>query len=80
MDGRNSFRGPGSWHQNLGIVKDIKMHDRYDIQLKGEFINLFNHANTYLNLNGDNDVSAYTNVFAYKSGNRNTELSIHLSF
>ena len=80
MDGRNVFQGPGSWHQNLGIVKDFKVHERYDIQLKGEFINLFNHANTFLNLNGDNDVSTYTDVFAYKSGNRNTELSIHLSF
>ncbi len=80
MDGRNSFRGPGNWGQNLGVVKDIKFHDRYDIQLKGEFINLYNHANTYLNLGGYNDVSFVTDVFAYKSGNRNTELSVHLSF
>lgn len=80
MDGRNSFRGPGLWNQDLGIVKDIKIHDRYVVQLKGEFINLYNHANTYLNLGGYNDVSSYTDVFAYKSGNRNTELSIHLAF
>ncbi len=80
MDGRNAFRGPGSWHQNLGVVKDFKVHERYDIQLKGEFINIFNHANTYLSLNGSNDVSAYTDVLAYKSGNRNTELSLHVAF
>ncbi|MGB8259474.1 MAG: TonB-dependent receptor [Terracidiphilus sp.] len=80
MDGRNNFRGPGSWDENLGIVKDFKIHDRYDVQLKGEFINVFNHANTYLNLGGTNDVSSYTDVLAYKSGNRNTELSLHLSF
>jgi Carboxypeptidase regulatory-like domain len=80
MDGRNMFTGPGSWHQNLGVVKDFKMHERYDLQLKGEFINIFNHANTFLNLGGSNDVSSYTDVLAYKSGNRNTELSVHLAF
>jgi len=81
MDGRNSFRGPGSWDQNLGAVKDFKIfHEQYDLQLKGEFINIFNHANTYLNLNGANDVSSYTDVLAYKSGNRNSEFSIHLAF
>jgi hypothetical protein len=80
MDGRNLFRAPGSWHQNLGVVKDIKIHERYDIQLKGEFINLLNHANTYLNLGSASDVSSFTDVLAYKSGNRNTELSLHFAF
>ena len=90
MSGRNTFSGPGSWNENLGIVKDIKVfHERYDLQLKGEFINIFNHANTVLNLAGTNDVSAYTDVLAYKGGingsstlpaNRNTELSIHFAF
>ena len=80
MDGRNAFRGPGLWHQNIGVVKDFKVHERYDLQFKGEFINIFNHANTFLNLAGSNDVSSYTDVLAYKSGNRNTELSLHLSF
>jgi hypothetical protein len=81
MDGRNAFRGPGSWHQNLGIVKDFKIfHERYDVQVKGEFINLLNHANTFLNLGYDSDVSSYTDVLAYKSGNRNSELSVHIAF
>ena len=80
MDGRNAFSGPGSWHENLGVVKDFKVHERYDVQLKGEFINIFNHANTFLNLGGSNDVSSYTDVLAYKSGNRNTELSLHIAF
>jgi hypothetical protein len=80
MDGRNAFRGPGSWDQNLGAVKDFKIRERYDIQLKGEFINIFNHANTYLDLGGANDVSTYTDVLAYKSGNRNSEFSVHIAF
>lgn len=83
MDGRNAFRGPGYWHENLGVIKDFKIHERYDLQFKAEFINILNHANTYLNLGGSNDVSSYTDVLAYKGGagtNRNTELSLHLSF
>jgi hypothetical protein len=83
MDNRNMFHGPGSWHDNLGIVKEFKVRDRYALQLKGEFINVLNHANTYLNLGGYNDVSYTTEVLAYKGGlgtNRNTELSLHLSF
>jgi hypothetical protein len=80
MDGRNAFRGPGAWGQNLGVVKDFKIRERYDLQLKGEFINIYNHANAYLNLGGTNDVSAYTDVLAYKSGNRNSEFSVHIAF
>ena len=80
MTSRNAFRGPGNWNQNLGVVKDFKFHERYAIQLKGEFINLLNHANTRLNLGGTNDPSSFSDVLAYKTGNRNTELSLHLSF
>jgi hypothetical protein len=80
MDNRNMFQGPGSWHDNFGIVKDFKVHDRYAVQFKGEFINVFNHTNTLLNLAGTNDVATYTDVLAYKTGNRNTELSVHLEF
>ncbi len=89
MDGRNTFHGPGNWNQNLGVVKDFKIHERFDLQFKAEFINVFNHANTLLNLSGANDVSTYTDVLAYKGGingssslpaNRNTELSLHLAF
>jgi hypothetical protein len=90
MSGRNSFSGPGSWNENLGVVKDLKIfHERLDLQLKGEFINVFNHANTLLNLGGTNDVSSYTDILAYKGGingsssvpaNRNTQLSVHIAF
>ncbi len=80
MSQRNAFRGPGNWGQDLAVLKDFKVHERYGVQFKAEFINLYNHANTYLNLGGASDVSSYTDVLAYKSGNRNTELSVHVSF
>jgi hypothetical protein len=86
MTGRNAFRGPGSWTENLGIVKDVKLRERYDLQFKGEFVNLFNHANTFLTL--PSDASTYSDILAFKGanstgsipGNRNTELSVHLAF
>jgi Carboxypeptidase regulatory-like domain len=89
MDGRNEFRGPGNWNQNVGVTKDFKVRERFDVQFKAEFINVYNHANTMLNLSGANDVSSYTDVLAYKGGvngsssvpaNRNTEFSLHLAF
>jgi hypothetical protein len=89
MDGRNVFRGPGHWNQNLGVIKDFRIRERWDIQFKAEFINLYNHANTLLTLSGANDVSSYNDVLAYKGGvngssslpaNRNTEFSLHISF
>lgn len=80
MTGRNAFTGPGNWNQDLAVSKTFKMHERFELQLKGEFINLYNHANTFLNLNGTNDVSYVTDILAYKNGNRNTQLSLHLAF
>jgi len=80
MSGRNAFSGPGKWGQDLSVLKDFKVHERYSVQFKAEFINLYNHANTYLNLGGYSDTSYTTDVLAYKDGNRNTELSVHVAF
>jgi Carboxypeptidase regulatory-like domain/TonB dependent receptor len=89
MTGRNAFRGPGNWNQNVGVTKDFKIRERWVIQFKAEFINVYNHANTLLNLGGSNDVSSYSDVLAYKGGingsssvpaNRNSEFSLHLQF
>lgn len=80
MSKRNAFSGPGSWDEDVAVEKDFKTTKGFTVQLKGEFINVFNHANTYLNLGSTTDVSSYTDVLAYKSGNRNTELSLHVSF
>ena len=80
MSGRNSFSGPGRWNEDLAVMKDFKVHERFDLQLKGEFINFFNHANTYLNLGGTNDITSYTDILAYKNGHRDTQLSVHIAF
>jgi outer membrane receptor protein involved in Fe transport len=86
MDRRNAYYAPGSWGDDLKVAKKFKFRERYGIELSGTFINVLNHANTYLNLGGDNDVSAFPYTLAYKggaagaAGNRNTELEARFVF
>lgn len=80
MDSRNRYYGPGVWHEDAKLSKSIKYHERYGLELSATFINLYNHANTKLNLNGTNDVSSYSDTLAFKDGNRNTELEARFVF
>ena len=80
MDTRNAYVGPGIWNEDLKLAKLFQIRERYGVNLSGTFINVFNHANTYLNLNGVNDVSYVTNTLAYKNGNRNVELEAKFVF
>jgi hypothetical protein len=49
MSGRDAFRGPGWWDLDMGVSKNTKITERFSLQLRGEFFNLFNHANLYVN-------------------------------
>jgi hypothetical protein len=80
MDGRNGYVGPGTWGEDFRLAKNIPLHERYGVNLSGTFINVFNHANSFLNLGGVNDVSAYQQTLAYKNGNRNVELEAKFVF
>jgi outer membrane receptor protein involved in Fe transport len=57
MTARNAFRGPGAWSFNMDVNKSFRITERYSLQLRCEAYNVFNHANSYLNLGGTNDVS-----------------------
>jgi hypothetical protein len=48
MTRRNQFRGPGIWNVDAGVSRNIKLSERYSIQLRGEMFNAFNHANLYI--------------------------------
>ncbi len=39
------LRGPGAWELDLGFTKNLKLHERWSVQLRGEFFNVFNHMN-----------------------------------
>jgi hypothetical protein len=89
MDRRNAYYGPGYWTDDVKMGKAFKFHERYGIDLSATALNLFNHANSFLNLNGVNDVSAYSYTLAYKGGsgiiggssnNRNLELEARFVF
>jgi hypothetical protein len=80
MDGRNGYVGPGTWGEDFKLAKNFPIRERYGINLSGTFINVFNHANSFLNLNGVNDVSAYQQTLAFKNGNRNVELEAKFVF
>jgi outer membrane receptor protein involved in Fe transport len=49
MGRRNIFRGPGFWNFDFGLYKNFRVTERYTLQLRSEFYNLFNHANLYVN-------------------------------
>ena len=81
MDRRNAYYGPGTWGEDLRAAKSFKFHERYGLDISATFINVFNHANTYLNGGFSADVSEISGgTLAYKSGNRNTELEAKFVF
>ncbi|HYY57370.1 MAG TPA: TonB-dependent receptor [Pyrinomonadaceae bacterium] len=48
MTRRNQFRGPGLWNFDAAVHKNINFSERYRLQFRAEFFNIFNHANLYL--------------------------------
>jgi hypothetical protein len=44
--GKGSLRGPGIFNWDMGMFKRFPIRgDRYQLQLRGEFFNIFNHTN-----------------------------------
>ena len=44
--GKNTFRGPSHWDTDVGLIKNfnpLTSHENFNVQLRGEFFNLFNH-------------------------------------
>jgi outer membrane receptor protein involved in Fe transport len=81
MNARNVFRGPGQWHFDLAAEKAFKFRERFELLLRAEAYNIFNHANMFVN-SGDADVSVGPTGFvdAYKQGRRHMQLSLRLNF
>ena len=79
MTARNNFRRPGYWNLDGGVYKNIDFSERYSIQLRGEFYNVFNHANLFLN-DGSADIFASPFVTAYLEGRRQVQLAVKFIF
>lgn len=79
MTARNAFRGPGSWNVDMALSKKIYFGERVNLQLRIDAINLFNHANAGINL-AETDISSSSVITANKSGRRQVQGGIRLSF
>ena len=85
MTSRNAFRGPGFWDVDMGVHKTFNLTERIGLQIRGEFFNLFNHANLYVE-GSTADVEFGTPILACKgcSGGsqdrRNVQLAAKIIF
>lgn len=77
MLARNSVYGPGNWNVDVGLYKNTKLTERFNLQLRLELYNAFNHANFFLNT-VDADISSNSYVDGYYNGNRNLQLGVKL--
>lgn len=78
MNARNAFRGPGQWNFDVGVYKAIAINERFKLQLRGEFYNVLNHANMFVN-GGDAEVEG-PYLDSFKQGRRTVQLAIRLDF
>jgi outer membrane receptor protein involved in Fe transport len=86
---RNQWYGPAFWNLDSGFYKNFKIAERYNIQLRGEFYNIFNHHNLYVN-GGNADYAEVTSVQAAKGSpggtplptdeRRNVQLALRFQF
>lgn len=76
MYGRNTLRQPGIYNANLGVYKKFYLTERFSLQFRGEFYNLLNHSNFYLDSSAFADVSSGDStkpfsVIGYRGGQGN---------
>jgi hypothetical protein len=89
---RNQFFGPGFWNLDMNFYKTFKLTERFGLQFRGEFYNIFNHHNQYIT-NGNLDISSLSDPFIQteKGGpsgsagtstdeRRNIQLGLRLTF
>jgi hypothetical protein len=81
MTTRNYFRAPGQWNIDLGIHKDTKFgaEGKYDIQLRGELYDAFNHGNLNA-FEGNADVAETSYIQGYKTGRRQVQMALKFIF
>jgi hypothetical protein len=89
---KDQFYDPVNWNLDLGVYKNFKLKERYNIQLRSEFYNLPNHHNFYANAfssyyfgSGTQSVGALkgtTNGYSPSSGDerRNVQLALRFEF
>jgi hypothetical protein len=85
MTRRNEFRGPGIWNLDAGVSRNVRLSERYSLQLRGEMFNALNHANLYIAPGTQDVTSGFIGAFkgVTPNGNierRNVQLAVKLLF
>ena len=85
MSRRNAFRGPGFWNIDGGLYKNIKLRENVRLQLRGEFYNIFNHANLFvipdsLDVEGGGNVTSCKACLGLASDRRNLQFAAKIIF
>ncbi len=45
---RNQFISPNNWNLDMNFYKTFRLTERFSLQFRGEFYNIFNHHNQYI--------------------------------
>ena len=87
MTARNAFRGPNWWNFTAGVYKNIKIKENVALQLRGEFFNILNHHNYYVNGSNTDLGGGITFIEMQKGGfgnpydeRRNVQLGAKITF
>jgi hypothetical protein len=67
LGGITQFPGPGFHRLDMSLFKDIKFNERFRLQFRAEFFNIFNHPNFNAPNFGGNGVVAISNSGNYNS-------------
>jgi len=46
---KRSLDGPNFWDYNFSVVKSVRIAERHSVEFHGDFFNIFNHPNFFLN-------------------------------
>jgi hypothetical protein len=79
MTNRDAFRGPGAWFLDLSFGKRFRFGGRQAVQVRMDIFNLLNHANMLVHTENA-DVSSFTTITGYRSGNRRAQLGFKFEF
>lgn len=77
--GRNTFVGPGYWAADTSLFKNVRLSERFRLQMRVEAFNIFNHTNFLL---GDH-TTVHDPLFGMAGGThppRNLQFGLRLSF
>ena len=75
--GKNVFRGPGQWTWDMGIFKNFPS-ERFNVQLRWEFFNIFN--NVRLGLPHNTLIDPRFGVFTVAGKPRIGQVALKISF